>query len=134
LRLKLFSAKRSGDLRWWVNKHGILCRVDLLAKAHEDVAEFLVAEVQQWVAAALTAGGLEGSIEDVSSDVGEVVAVLKKQKAQDFAGQRIDRRRPREPDAGGTLGGPVQPRRRPCRGAGDAHRGRSAATVTYKRW
>ncbi len=52
----------------------------LRATTYKDVAEFSVTEVQQWVAAALLAGGLEGSIEDVSTDVSEVVAVLKKQK------------------------------------------------------
>jgi hypothetical protein len=36
-----------------------------------------VAEVQQWVAAALTAGGLEGSVDDESRGIGKVLKILR---------------------------------------------------------
>nr|ABI14205.1 SAM-like protein [Pfiesteria piscicida]ABI14206.1 SAM [Pfiesteria piscicida] len=74
--------------RWLTEKRwGRLSRGQqaMLTKGLADVGDFTAAEVQEWTEAVLIAGGQEGSIADEDSDVGQVLAVLKKHKVSGAA-------------------------------------------------
>jgi hypothetical protein len=57
----------------------------LLSRSLVDVKKFTVPEVQKWAEAALIAAGYEGSIDDLSSEVGTVVTVFKTQMVRGSA-------------------------------------------------